>query len=241
MNLAQLRKNLRSKIRDLDTANPDWSDSDLNIVLGESALLVQDFVNGVDPNPYTVTMYNDLVNGQSMYALPSNYRSPGIREAAIMASAGGSYSPMVRRENVVIDEARAGNNTGASNTGKPLYSISHGILELLAVPTSNVTAGLRLIFSSTIAMADDDAIPQLPLSLHSCIVLEAAIFLSPDTDDPDFEKYIKVRDHRYKTFKDSFKVVNNRDQMGIEGVGGHDRMGWGSPTVPGDTSYPRRV
>jgi hypothetical protein len=229
---------LRSKIRDLSTTNPDWSDGDLNILLLHSAWHVQDIVNLIDPNPYTTIKYNDLVAGQYLYALPNNYRSPGVREVAIKS--GDSYVPIRRYEAVKADEVRAGTTLPNASEGIR-YAISFGQLEIIPTPTSNIVDGIRMVFSTTIAMDDDDAVPQLPLSLHPCIYLDAAMMIAPDSDDPAFDQYDKLMKRYTDAYHASFKVVNNLDVPAIEGVGGNDRMSWGSIIPIGDTTQPRRI
>jgi len=223
MTRAQLRRFTRSKLGDMHPTSPKFLDSDINLCLLNKARQIQNWVNVTDPNPYVQTLYGDLVSGQKSYPLPSDYRSPGVREVALLQS--GVYVPIDRAEfNVNNKEvAREVNITGAVNK----YSIGGGVIKLKIAPTANQVAGIRIEYSALVTFGDDDdAIIQLPLELHDCVYLLVTADLSQDLGYLGYKDYYTQAKLIYDGWAEGFKTTIGPDKERISNVGGLNKRDW---------------
>lgn len=223
MTRAQLRQFLRSKVRDLSPTNPIFSDSDLNVVLSNAARILQNWVNAVDPNPYTATLVGDITASVDIYALPGDYRSPGIRTLELLID--GSYVEIGRQEFSEFTIAVRRNPDFATvSTSAKKYAIGGGILKLKYMPTVSVTAGMRMIYSASVTFGDDDTtVIALPLELHDCIYLLGAFLIVQDADDKDAQEFYKMARVIFDEWAKGFKTTIGLDGEQINHVGGHIR------------------
>lgn len=227
MTRGQIRSFLRSKLGDKHPTNPIFSDSDLNLIILNATRILQNRVNKVDPNPYCVIQYNDLVANIDLYALPANYRSPGV--ADVWQLIGGKYVRLTgNNPNIVnrdVNSATRFGNTPASDAPN-VYAIRGGRIRLKIPPTANLVNGLKMEYAAHVSYADDDSVPQLPLELHDCIYLKAAMLLNPDQGENNSSDLKAQYDEIYKDWADGFRLTMGTDQAQFGNVGNLDKKNW---------------
>lgn len=229
MTRAQLRRFLRSKLGDMHPTNPIFSDSDLNLALLMAGRLVQNWVNAVDPNPYCNTLIGDITINTTLYTLPGNYRSPGIRLLELLES--GSWKEIGRQEfnDLDTDASRAASNSSNSTNDKK-YAIGGKLLRLKYNPTATVSGGMRMTYSAHVNFTDDDdnSVLQLPIELDPCIYRLAAYELCPDigADRVDVESHYTAAEKIFDKWAAGFKTTIGKDGEQINHVGGHVRTQW---------------
>lgn len=222
MTRAQLRRFLRSKIRDMHPTSPIFTDSDLNLVLLSGARILQNWVNAIDPNPYTNVLVGDTYTDLDMYALPGDYRSPGIRTLEILQN--GVYVEIPRQEFSEFTLKARRNPDASSLTTANKYAIGGGIIKLKNPPNPGLSEGMRITYSATVTFGDDDdAVIQLPLELHDCIYLIAASLIIQDIDDKESSDQYKLARAIYDEWAKGFRTTIGLDGEQINHVGGHIR------------------
>jgi len=229
MTRAQMRFWLRFRLGDKHPTNPIFTDAELNDILEAEAKELQSLINATDPNPYTNTLYGDLTVNVRNYLLPTNYRSPGIRELALLTD--GVYVPISRDEYTELNrskDGRSSNPVPASSSADNVnrYSIGGGMLRLKTAPSTSVTLGMRIEFCANVTFDDDDIITiPVPVELHSCIYLMAAHKLGPTIGD-NTDANEKMAMNIYGRWADGFKTTIGVDGPQITRVGNHIKDGW---------------
>lgn len=219
---SQMRKALRFRLGDMHPTNPIFSDDNLNVSLEESARELQNWVNLVDPNPYVDIQYGDLTQNKTIYILPTNYRSPGVREVALLVN--NKYVPIGRREFIKLNATNAASETSTENSNK--YSIGGGIIKLQNPPTNDLALGMRMEYSAVVSFNDSDIVTiQLPLELHKCVYLLSLVELSPIVG-VDTSKIYENVEKKFLRWAEGFKSTIGPDGEQINTVGGHNRLNW---------------
>lgn len=221
----QLRRFLRSKLGDMHPTNPIFTDSDLNLALLNAGRELQNWVNAVDPNPYCVTQTGDITINVSLYTLPPDYRSPGVRLVELLES--NSWKTLGRQEfnDVDTDAARTVDNNTVYNKK---YSVGGKLIRLKTVPTATVVSGIRMTYAALVTFKDDDdnSTLQLPLELMPCVYRLAAFELSPDIGDEKAQTHYDAAEKKFTKWAEGFKTTIGKDGEQINHVGGHARTSW---------------
>lgn len=235
MNLLTLRRLARSKLGDLSSTLPVYSDSDYDTALRHSAYFVQSRLAKVNAVPYTKLVTTDLTANVSDYPLPPDATTPGIRRLYLLSS--GVYVPATYRnledwEDTVLDAAVASVGEDPTSPSRPgtQYTQDGDYFLIGPTPQSAVPAGLRVRYAAVVTMSDDTSIPQLPLALHDAIWLHTAAKLAPQQDDSFIKTLASQYNEILTTYIDAFKNRFGNEPEQIESVGGVDKVGWADPT-----------
>lgn len=230
MTRAQMRSWLRFRLGDKHPTNPIFTDAQLNEILEQEAKELQSLVNITDPNPYTNTLYGDLTANIRTYSLPSNYRSPGVREVALLVS--GVYTPIGKDDfnelNRGPSSQRSTDPVPASSSSSSInrFSIGGGLIKLKTAPSATLSLGIRMEYCAHVTFGDSDStVVQLPLELHSCVWLMAAHKLGPSIGDNGDENE-KMAEKIYTKWAEGFKTTIGVDGPQIVRVGGHNKDSW---------------
>lgn len=231
MTRAQLRAFLRSRLADKHPTNPRFSDSDLNLSLLDSAKIIQNWVALVDPNPVYDIVFGDFTANERDYLLPGGYRSPGVREVAILTSGAagtGVYTSIEKMDPNELNRGplavRADESVNTDTT--QAYCIIGNKIRFKIAPTQSVFGGYRMEHATDVSFGDDTSIIQLPLALHSCVYLHSAYMLSPDLGDTNPERHLKAAENIYKIWADAFRLTIGVDVARITRVGDRVKDSW---------------
>ena len=213
----ELRSWLRFRLGDKHPTNPIFTDAELNLILEAEAKELQSQVNVVDPNPYTETLYGDLTAGVKTYLIPTNYRSPGIRELALLV--GSEYVSIGKDDFNELNRPPNSRSTSpvpasATSASANRYSLGGGLLKLKVAPAATLLLGMRMEFCAQVSFsASDTKVIELPLELHSCIYLNAAHKLGPtvgDNGDANDKMSQKIFDKWAEGFKSTIGIDGPR-------------------------------
>lgn len=226
----ELRSLLRFRLGDKHPTNPIFTDADLNNVLEQEAKELQNQVNVVDPNPYTNTLYGDLTVNVRTYSIPANYRSPGVRELALLV--GGAYVPIVKDDFNELNRPFNGQRNvdpvpaSSSSASDNRYSLGGGLIKLKTAPTATLLLGMRIEYCAQVSFSDSDSVVvQLPLELHNCIWLMAAHKLGPSIGD-NGDANEKMAEKIFNRWAEGFKTTIGVDGPQIVRVGNHNKDSW---------------
>ena len=221
----------RRILRDADPNNYKYPATAINPVLTEAAGQIQNRYCAIDPVPQSVRSLADAVNGQAVYSVPNDIRTPGIITVESRATSTGEFTrhTFIRWEEIDKFVRNQSSTSVIRPDGKyysPRGSTPGSDFLIWPPPASNVTTGLRIRYVNLISLSDDSDIPNIPLSLHICIALRMAALFGATYDDAGdlLEKRI---DKIFKEFIDSFKP-NSDEVLTIGVAAGVDRTQWPS-------------
>lgn len=233
MNKVTMRRMARSKLGDLSTSLPIYSDSDYNTALIHSAYYVQARLAKVNAVPFTAVQVTNLTSGVGDYPLPPDITTPGVRRLYTLQN--GVYVPAKLRnledlEDGVRDAAVTQVGEDPTTTATQVeYAQDGDYLIISPTPTANTTNGLRFRYACTVTMADDTSIPQLPLVLHDAIWLHTAAKLAPQQDFELVKTLASQYNEIINTYIEAHKNRFGNEPEQIESVGGVDKIGWSDP------------
>lgn len=236
MNKVTMRRLARSKLGDLSTTLPIYSDSDYNTALVHSAYYIQARLAKVNAVPFTAVAVTNLTSGVSDYPLPSDITTPGVRRVYTLQN--GVYIPAILRnledhEDTMTDAAVSQVGEDPTTTATRVeYTQDGDYLIISPEPTTNTTNGLRIRYACVVTMADDTSIPQLPLVLHDAIWLDTAAKFAPQQDFELVKVLSGMRDKIVEDYIAAFKNRFGNEPEQIESVGGVDKIGWRDPDPP---------
>lgn len=234
MNKVTMRRMARSKLGDLSTLLPIYSDSDYNTALLHSAYYIQARLAKVNAVPFTAVQVTNLANGVGDYPLPPDITTPGVRRVYTLQN--GVYVPAKLRnledlEDTVRDAtvAQVGEDPTTSAT-QVEYTVDGDYIEISPVPTTATSNGLRIRYACVVTMADDTSIPQLPLVLHDAVWMHTAAKLAPQQDSELVKTLAGQYNEIINTYIEAHKNRFGNEPEQIESVGGVDKIGWADPT-----------
>ena len=179
MNRTTMRSRLR---RRLNEDSPDnWTDDDLNELLGQGLIRLQTLIMRTEPQAFLTSCITDLVQGQSYYLKPGGMIYE-VRVETKAAGVGATYAAIKRGDfDDVANDALA--QSGGQSTPQTRYAHFGKELFIGPAPSENVSGGLKVFFVPTLSMAVDTDVPQVVLPLHMGIVLYAHLFAIGETGE----------------------------------------------------------
>jgi hypothetical protein len=178
MNRAEMITEVRRRANDPATSVlKQYSDAEIRTALGAALLDVQTEVMAINPGAFISIDTFDIVAGQSRYDKP-----PGFLSEYKLAIADSRYSsgwrPLIRSTMSQLDQrVSTANLVGYQSLGR-WFTLS-------PTPANNLNQGMLLVWSYSLTMDDDAAVPLVPLPLHDAIVDLALVRLFIPTSEKD--------------------------------------------------------
>lgn len=168
--LSSLRTILRRRVQEVTAEQ--WTNAELDELLNLAYGRVATHLLRYNPDAFISIYTKDLTSGDQTYASPPGFLFPmQVR----VKDADGQYRKAKRKKWADIRKREE----DATDTSDEVWyaQLGRNTIYISPSPTSNVAAGLELTFSGvpTIAVADDTAVPDLPLPLHIGLVYWAEI------------------------------------------------------------------
>jgi hypothetical protein len=189
MTRGELRTALRRRLQ--EEVADRWQDTDLNKNLNMAEAEIQKEVMKVDPKAFVYTDRADVVNAQELYEWPAGcWYDVELR----LKDSGGEYHPIDR---ISLHDKW----DPTSRVTSCYYRLDAKHFGLVPVPTTNLAAGIELLWVPTLSMALDTDVPPLHIGLHYAIVLMAELISMGDTGDANDE-----------TVKELARIINSIPQ-----------------------------
>ena len=131
-----------------------------------------------DPQAFMMVDRTGLVALQQYYPTPPGMLYP--LELAVLA--GAVYIPLTFKAFHMLRESEAASSTIELET-EGYYSMVGRYFYLWPAPTATLAAGLQLTHVPALTLSDDTSVPQVQLTWHPAIALNAALYLLGETTD----------------------------------------------------------
>lgn len=169
----------RGEMRDLlarylnDASHDVWSPTELNALLNLGLIDIQSFVEATEPDAFLFIDQRDIVLGNRYYSKPVGITS----ERSLKFSSNPASTEYAKLEVTSYELIEQG------MVSKPSYAHFGRYFYLSWIPAANVTNGLQVVWSPTLAMSEDTDVPDVHMRLHYAVVLAAAVKGLRETPD----------------------------------------------------------
>jgi len=202
MTRGTIRTLLRKKLNE-DVAD-QWSEDVLSELIDAAYGLVQAEIRRLDPQGLVFWSYADIVSGTQYYEKPAGtWGQVSIRLKDAITLAYGD-TPLQR-----IDYDLALKQT---TTSTPFYFERGRYIGLVPIPSASITQGIEFQHVPTETLALDTDTPQINVSYHYAIVLEAAIMAKDDTTE-DVARLRASRDELYSRMALAYPTAMDQNQV----------------------------
>ena len=184
--LSTLRTQTRRLIQ--ETTAGRWTDAVVDGAINNRYYEAQDRLNSIRPGYFDTGALLNLVSGTLNYARP--FFKP-VRHYYRLASDGSTY---IECELYSFDTVQPDAEHNLSRIVTPgVYAVAEmgPIISVYPTPTSNQTAGLKVLSDFAISLSDDADIPRLKPELHHLLTYGAAAELLDD--DPTYPEAARAK------------------------------------------------
>jgi hypothetical protein len=178
MNRANARDILRRRLD--EPSVEDFSDVQLNELLGIALTRIQTRIMAFDPSAFMAINRKDLTANQKLYENPADYLHTYFVE--VKDATTGLYvvaPPMPFTDTLILVQGA----TPITNGTQRYARFGRKYIALYPVPTANLADGLQHTYCQHLVMADDNSVPDIPLVLHLAVVIRAQIIAIGETHD----------------------------------------------------------
>ena len=169
MTKGQMKTLLRKFVR--DTPEVQFEDAELDEILNISYGHIQKELVKFNAGWHIAVDTIDVTSGTSWYPMPPSF---GLKYLRFKATSGGDYLAIGKHNYLDI----------IGLTGSDHFYCREGQwLGIFPTPTATVSAGIELLHTPILALAEDDESPKIKTPLHLAIVYQAKLICLGETDE----------------------------------------------------------